>query len=222
MKTTNSTIMNTHCMLFTSLLLLFSTFLLQLQPISATNSDENTEFIGTICNTTYTDVPEFSDFCFSAFSGYAKSVNKNPFKLTKLAISMSFSKAKNVTKLFFNQLSLSRQHDQDQRAITLLERCSDSFNKALHLIRDPLGEMSQIEKLATNNNETLTLEMQSAMLKLLTGAIEFEEKCMSSFNLDDDDDERIIRNIGAKQVDDVYGLTIIAHDFVHDINVKKE
>ncbi|KAM7277354.1 hypothetical protein ACFE04_019220 [Oxalis oulophora] len=175
--------MNTHhhrAPLFAAIILfLLSTLLSMISISTATDSDNinNIEFIRTSCNTTL-----YSDLCYTTLSGYATTVQQNPSKLAKLAISISLSNARYLTSYFSNLTREADYNNDDHRAIAALHDCYSNLGNAVSEMKGSLKQMRQIEEGGGGGGSSSTFRfLMSNVQTWMSAALTDEDTCTEGF-----------------------------------------
>ncbi|KAL2485009.1 Plant invertase/pectin methylesterase inhibitor superfamily protein [Abeliophyllum distichum] len=139
---------------------------------AAATTANATDFIRECCKTTL-----YCELCYNSLAGYSTSVQKNPVRLTSIAVNVSLTRAKRMEAYFFN---ISRQvelHAADPRAASALLDCCTLFDDAVHLIRDSLKQMGRLK----GSGEALRFQI-SNIQTWMSAALTNEDTCTDGFD----------------------------------------
>ncbi|XWS63952.1 hypothetical protein CRYUN_Cryun06bG0145700 [Craigia yunnanensis] len=158
-----------------SLLLTFLFF--YLHPIPTVSSavydprTNATDFIRTSCSATL-----YPDFCYTSLSGYSNAIQQDPARLSRIAIGISLSKARQMAA-YVSNLSREADYGADPRTSAALHDCFSNMGDAVDEIR---GSLKQIRKLVAPGSESFRFQMGNVQT-WMSAALTDEETCTDGF-----------------------------------------
>ncbi|XP_010552689.1 PREDICTED: 21 kDa protein [Tarenaya hassleriana] len=178
--------------------LVFSaTLLLTLQPIlavdSPSNSSDDSEFIRTSCDATL-----YPDVCLASLSAFSGSLQKDPARLARAAISVTLNKARDLASYLAN---ITRPAD-DSRAAAVLRDCFENLKDAAEEMKGSMRQMRELETW-TGSVESFRFQMSNVQT-WLSAALTDEDTCSDAFEDVADDPDKVDV---CGRVDDVKKLT---------------
>lgn len=171
-----------------SFFLTFSLFAVFLGSLSATTETNATDFIRASCSATL-----YPDVCHSSLYRYASTVHGDPYRLARVAISVSLSRARRTATYVF---SVSRQADYggDSRTASALHDCFSNFGDAVDEIR---GSMKQMRQLRSTGTDQESFRFQISNVQTwMSAALTDEETCTDG--LEDVEDGPVKSEVMAK------------------------
>ncbi|XAR63660.1 Pectinesterase [Bertholletia excelsa] len=158
-----------------SLLTLLSiNLILHLHPTTAAVSQPgttNTDFIRSSCGVTL-----YPALCYKSLAGYANAVRRDPAQLARVAIGVSLSKARRMTR-YLSNITRDAEFGSEPRATAALHDCFSVYGDAVDQINGSLGQM---RRLGLSSGESLRFQLSNVQT-WMSAALTNEDTCTDGF-----------------------------------------
>ncbi|KAH7856014.1 hypothetical protein Vadar_031597 [Vaccinium darrowii] len=126
----------------------------------------NTEFIRTSCGTT-----SYPRLCFTSLASHASAIQTSPKHLAHAALSVTLDNTQSTSAMM---VKLAHTHGLKPREIGAMRDCVEEMGESVDLLRNSLGEMSQIK----GSNFRL---MMSDVQTWVSAALTDDDTCSDGF-----------------------------------------